>query len=147
MTHLEAYELLKTRVEWQRPFDTSFDFLNFKIPFSGRFFQEEHSCVRIPIMYETIVDLDISNEDFQTTLETMKKNVILNMLHDVFYDKSDIKECWITDNSGLFDYAIILKCTSTVIHQILNSSRISNTTKVTKDNIQRWFIDLNGLID
>lgn len=147
MTHLEAYNILKTRVEWKQPLDTSFDFLTFNSPESGRFLQEEHSSVRIPVIYDTVVSIGIKNSDFETELEEFKKRAILQMLHDVFFDKSDINEDWINNIPGLFDYAIILKNTSSIIFDILNSTRINQTQLVTSENIKRWFIDLNGLYD
>ncbi|CAL2055989.1 hypothetical protein [Tenacibaculum sp. 190524A05c] len=147
MNHLEAYELLKTRVEWKTPLDTSFSYLNFNSPESGRYLQEEHSSVRIPVIYETIVSIDISDNQFSEELISLKKRAILQMLHDVFYDQKEIKDTWITENIILYDYAIILKNTSSILFDILNSSRINHTDKVSSDNIKRWFIDLNGIHD
>ncbi|AUC15416.1 hypothetical protein BTO06_09815 [Tenacibaculum sp. SZ-18] len=147
MNHLEAYELLKTRVEWKTPLNTSFSYLNFNSPESGRYLQEEHSSVRIPIIYETIVHIDITNTQFKDELDSLKKRAILQMLHDVFYDQKEIKEIWINENISLFDYAIILKNTSSVLFDILNSTRINLTEKFNTNNIKRWFIDLNGIND
>lgn len=147
MTKLEAYDILKSRVEWKKPLDTAFSFLDFDTPESGRFLQEEHASVRIPIIYETIVDIDIEEDDFQDSLEYIKQKSILQMLHDVFYDQKEICDDWIESNTGLFDYAIILKNTSNIIFDVLNSTRINLTDKVTEDNLKRWFIDLNGLKD
>ncbi|CAL2092006.1 conserved hypothetical protein [Tenacibaculum sp. 190524A05c] len=147
MNHLEAYELLKTRVEWKTPLDTSFSYLNFNSPESGRYLQEEHSSVRIPVIYETLVSVDISDNQFSEELISLKKRAVLQMLHDVFFDKNDIKDAWISNNPSLFDYAIILKNTSTILYDVLSSSRINYTDKVTSENLKRWFIDLNGLYD
>ena len=69
------------------------------------------------------------------------------MLHDVFYDVKKIREECLTDFIGLFDYAIILKLTTSVLSDVLNSTRINYTEKVTDENLKRWFIDLNGLVD
>ena len=69
------------------------------------------------------------------------------MLQDVFYDKKEIKEDCLTTYLDLFDYAIILKLTNAVLSDMLNSTRINHTEKVTDDNLKRWFIDLNGLKD
>ena len=92
MTTLEAYNLIKNRVEWKGSLNTDFNFLTPLVPESGRYLQEEHTSVRIPIIYETIVSVDIDNADFETVLEDIKKRAILQMLHDVFYDRKDIKE-------------------------------------------------------
>ena len=145
MTTLEAYNLIKNRVEWKGSLNTDFNFLTPLVPESGRYLQEEHTSVRIPIIYETIVSVDIENADFETELEDIKKRAILQMLHDVFYDRKDIKENWIIENPSLFDYAIILKNTIAVLSDILNSSRINNTTLVSADNLKRWFVDLKGM--
>ena len=147
MTTLEAYNVLQNRVEWKLPLNTDFSYLTFPTPQSGRFLQEEHISVRIPIIYETIVDLDITDANFQTELENIKKKAILHMLQDVFYDAKEIKEDCLTTYLDLFDYAIILKLTNTVLSDILNSTRINHTEKVTDENLKRWFIDLNGLKD
>ena len=147
MNTIEAYNEIKGRVEWKPTLNTAFSFLTYLTPESGRFLQEEHLSVRIPIIYETIVDVDIEDADFQNELEEIKKRSILSMLQDVFYDRKIIKDNWITDNVSLFDYAIILKNTVCVLSDILNSSRINLTDKVTDENLKRWFIDLNGLKD
>ena len=49
MTKLEAYNVVKNRVEWKTPLNTDFSYLVFPTPQSGRFLQEEHISVRIPI--------------------------------------------------------------------------------------------------
>lgn len=147
MTHKEAYSILKSRVEWRKPLDNTFDFLNFDIPESGRYLQEEHPSTRIAIIFETLFDIDISNTDFQDNLEYLKEKAILQMLHDVFYDQKEIINHWIEDNTGLFDYAIILKNSSNIMFDVMNSTRINLTDKVTEDNLKRWYIDLNGLKD
>lgn len=147
MTSTEAYNALKGRVEWQKPLDTAFSFLTFSEPESNRFLQEEHAAIRIPIIYEMLYSVDISDADFQTQLAYLKEKAIRQMLHDVFYDRKIIEDYYINENEMLFDYAIILKCTVNVLFDILNSTRINYTEKVTEDNIKRWFIDLNGLKD
>ena len=147
MNHLEAYNILKNRVEWRNPLNTGFSYLVFNEPLSGRYLQEEHISVRIPIIYETIVDVDITPTQFQNELEENKKRSILHLLQDVFYDCKEIDESFIKADSSLFDYAIILKNTISVLSDILNSTRINNTNKVSEENLKRWFIDLNGLKD
>lgn len=147
MTHLEAKEVLKNRVEWKKPLDSGFSFLSFDAPESGRFIQEEHSSVRIPIIYETVVDIDIADDDFQDELQAMKERAILQMLHDVFFDQKEIQSIWIEQHIGLFDYAIILRNTLSVLSDILNSIRINITNKITEKNLNKWFVDLNGMKD
>lgn len=147
MTPLEAYDYLKNRVEWRSPLNTGFKFLPFNESQSGRFLQEEHISVSIPIIYETITDSDITDTQFQDELEVFKKRAILQMLHDVFYDKEEIIEDWILDKVGIYDYAIILRVTNNVLYDILNSTRLNETTLVNEENIKRWFVDLNGLTD
>ena len=147
MTQVEAYNSLRRRVEWQMPLDDAFSYLSFDTPESGRFLQEEHPSVRIPIIYETLFDVDISESDFGSKLEELKKKAILQMLHDVFYDQKEINSDWIDDYIGLFDYAIILKHSINVMFEVMNSTRVNLTNAVSKENLQRWFIDLNGLKD
>ncbi|MDI6033988.1 hypothetical protein QLS91_12980 [Flavobacterium sp. LB2P84] len=147
MNHLEAYNKIRNRVEWDKSLDTRFEFITYKTPESGRFLQEEHPSVRIEIVYETMFDVDISNADFESKLEYIKQKAILQMLHDVFSDQKDILDYWIDGYVGLFDYAIILKNSSNVMFDVMNSTRINLTETVTDDNLKRWFIDLNGLKD
>lgn len=145
MTHIEAKEKLKNRVEWEKPLDPEFSFLVFSEPESGRYLQEEHAAVRIGIIYETLFYIDITNDEFQKKLEYIKEKAVLQMLHDVFYDQKEICDQWILDETNLFDYAIILKNSCNVIFDVLNSTRKNLTDKVTEENATNWFIDLNGL--
>lgn len=147
MTTVEAKDLLKARVEWKKPLDTGFSFLTFTPPESGRYLQEEHATVRIPIIYDLIVDEGISNTDFQAFLKEFKETAILQMLHDVFSEVKEIDALKITNNINLFDYAIILKLTINNISSVLNSTRINMQTIVSKENLNKYYIDLNGIKD
>ena len=73
MTQVEAKDLLKARVEWREPLDPNFAFLNFTAPESGRYLQEEHSSVKIPIIHSLVVDADIEDADFQAYLLQFKE--------------------------------------------------------------------------
>ena len=146
MTNIEAKDKLKARVSWKKPTDARFSFLNFTAPESGRYLQEEHSAVNIGVIYDTVLKSGVGNSDFQTYLDNLKDETILQMLHDVFSDKPEITEDWLT-NKQLFDYAIILKCTTKVLDNVVNSRRINNQETVTKENIQKYFYDLNGIKD
>lgn len=147
MTTIEAKEILKNRVEWKKPPDTRFSFLESPTPESGRYLQEEHSSVNIPIIYDTVVDKDIEDNDFKQYLLDSKEEAILQMLHDVFIHVKEIEESCINDNTGLFDYAIILKHTINNISKVVNSTRINMQETVTKENLNRYYIDLNGIKD
>lgn len=147
MTHQEAKTALLSRVEWQMPLDPAFSYLSFDAPESDRFLQEEHTGVSIPIIKKTIAYTNISNEEFQTHLDELKEKAIMQMLHDVFSDKGEINDTWVTDNTSLFDYAIILRNTISVLNDILNSTNINLLDTVVKSNIKTWYIDLNGIND
>ena len=146
MTHVEAKEILKARVEWKNPLDTRFSFLNFTPSESGRYLQEEHASVKIPIIYNLVVDEHIEDADFKQYLIDEKEKAIIQMLHDVFIQVGKVDREKL-DNTELFDYAIILKLTINTISNILNSNRLNMIETVTKDNLQRYYLDLNGIKD
>ena len=146
MTQVEAKELLKQRVEWDNSLDTRFNFLTFTTPESGRFLQEEHEAtVNIPLIYDTVAISGIANDDFQDYLKKIKEEGILQMLHDVFSETKEIESLIVSNNLGLFDYAIILKVTINVMSKVLNSSRIGMQETIVKENLNKYYIDLNGM--
>ena len=147
MTHVEAKDILKNRVKWKKPLDPAFNFLTLTASESLRYLQDEHSSVRVKNVYDLIVDEGISNTDFQKELVNLKETAILQMLHDVFSDVKEIDATQINSYVSLFDYAIILRHTISNIESVLGSTKISMHETVTKENINRYFVDLNGITD
>ena len=146
MTHIELKELLISRIGWDNypsDFTITLDAENLTTDSERLYNSDEHSFVTLDNIYWTIQIENADATQFNAHLKRMRNQVILLVLADVFKD-IDIQDDVITDRVSLFDNAISKRMAIVVGETILSSTRSNRIERITKEQMQTIFFELNG---
>ena len=144
-THNNIKILLKNRVGFHIPLDSSFDVLSTdnKQSDSGLFFQDAHTIITLENIRDTQSVENISDDKFNEYLKNLRESNVLSMLQDVFKGNSTIDE----SDLSVFDNAIYLRMVLKVGEIILTSSRTNTIERFSKTVLTNLRLDLQGSND
>lgn len=139
----ELKDILITRVGW-RDDKTVEGFtlseVNLKSD-SGRHFQSEHSAVTLEHIRDCQPVPSISASDFNTYLEELRKQAVLQVLDDAF-ERDYVKDNLIVRYPTAFDSAIMLRMVIVVGELIMTSSRSNNIERISKSFASKLHYDI-----
>lgn len=143
-THTEIRDILIDRVGWRAEIGSTFPVSATNLTTnSGRFFQDEHSCVTIDNIRASQPVVNISDADLNLFLAQLKQQSVYQVISDVF-QKKDIDPDPINANITMFDQAIMLRMVIIVGEMILTSVRSNKTQRFSDDYINRLHFDIIG---
>lgn len=139
----EAKDILIKRIGWKDD-KTVTDFVvnptNLETD-SGRFYQDEHSAVTLNNIRESQPIIGISEEDFNTYLTDMKRQVAYQVLSDVF-EKNKINDSLFDLYPSGFDNLLSLRMVIVVSELMLTSTRYNVTERYSKDFVGKLNYDI-----
>ena len=144
MTRLELRDSLIDREGWKNDPSLSLTVsAENQTSDSGRYFQDEHSIVRLKTIHEITYPVDANESDFNDVLEDLRKVVIFNVIDDVF-EESIIAELDLEGNENQFDAAISKKMTIKIAEILMTTERVNFTERKGKDFLKNIFFEING---
>lgn len=148
MTQVELRDLLIERVGWKQPTNSTYTLdATSQISESGRYFQDEYPSVTIKNIMATANDLEEpTDEECNAYLQDLTKRACLLVVSDVFR-VMDIMDDVLTNRVSIFDDCITKRMAIIVGEIILNSTRSNHTERITKEQMQQLFFELNGNAD
>lgn len=108
---------------------------------SGRFYQDEHSAVTLNNIRESQPIIGISEEDFNVYLTDMKRQVVYQVLSDVF-EKDKINDSLFDLYPSGFDNLLSLRMVIVVSELMLTSTRYNVTERYSKDFVGKLNYDI-----
>jgi len=144
----EAKELLINRIGW-RDDKTVTGFIIYstnKETDSGRFFQDEHSVITLSNIRDCQPIVSISNDDFNEYLGNLKRQVIYQVLSDVF-EKDRINDKLFDLYISGFDNLISLRMVLLVSELMTSTTRFNVTERFSKDFLGKLNHDIFGNSD
>lgn len=149
MTHLELSQELLHRVGFKTPLVYSFtpDPNGAGKSESGRYFQDEHSIVRLENIRACQPDSSVDTDDdlFNIYLLDLKRQTSLKLVHDVFKQVNSINDDVLLKYPMAFDEAIALRMVVDLGEMIINSQRTSGLQRVTAEMKSNFYRELNGV--
>lgn len=143
-TRLELATTLEKRVGWKQPAAISIVIdANNLTSQSGRFFQDEHSFVKVSTIVEIMEKANASDSEVNAYLTSLRKQVVLLVIDEAFsgYNVNNIN---IDDCIEQLD-AAISKRMAMKIGEILSATVRSNRTeRISKEALELYFFDVNG---
>lgn len=143
MTLLEAKDILKTRIGFRDDNTVA----NFTLSAenaqtdSGMVFQSEHSAVTLQNIRDCQPVARITEADFNTYLEDLKEQCVLQVLSDTF-ERGRMDDNLLTQYPGAFDTAIKLRMVVVVGELIMTSTRSNNIERLTDSFIGKLNYDI-----
>lgn len=144
MTVVELRDALLGRVGWKQP--TGFQFtLSAEVTAtaSGLYFQDGYPMVELNRLVALQRDVDIDQGGFNAYLTDLKRQTVTLVVSDVL-EQSFIHEDVLTDRPNVFDDAIMKRMAIIVGEIILTSNRSNSTERLSKEQIQQLFFEING---
>ncbi|WP_438423258.1 hypothetical protein [Aquimarina macrocephali] len=117
---------------------------------SGRLFSFYHKLITVNNLYETVEEVNMRDNDFNSYLTQLKTDSVKAILADIFnknrlyqteVDYSDI----IINQPELFDDAIGYSLAISGIQQMISTTRINSTVRKAEGAYQAMKIELEGL--
>lgn len=142
MDHVQLRDLLKDRVGW----DETTGFVlstEAKKSDSGILFQDAHAFVKLGTIKDLQDDVNMNEAGFNAYLVKLKARNALQVISDVL-QISNIQENILFDRDNIFDDAIAKRMAITVGDMILTSNRSNASERISKDQLQSIFFEING---
>lgn len=144
MTLSEVKDILVDRIGWKD--DKTLDgFVGLSadnlLSDSGRYFQAEHPAVTLENIYQCQPVEKISEAAFQTYLEDLKEQCVLQVLSDSF-EKDFVNDKLLTQYPTAFDQAILLRMVIVVGELIMTSTRSNAIQRLGESFVGKLNYDL-----
>lgn len=141
--------LLKNRVGFRKPIDSSFEALDADNESTDSLlvFQDAHSMVSIANIKDSQPIVDISDSLLNTYLKNLRESNVLEVLNDVFKGQSSIDQVMVENDLSVFDKAIYLRMAMRVGEIIISSTRSNRNQSINEASIGKLRLDLNGSND
>lgn len=143
MNLTEAIAILVDRIGWED--DDTLEGVSLSasnlLSNSGRVFQDEHSAVTLNNIHETQPNSDITNGEFNTYLDKLKKRACRKVLVDAM-EKDNIDEGVLTMYPFLYDNAISMQMVIIVSELIISSTRLNAIERITDTFIRKLNYDI-----
>lgn len=139
MNRLELRDLVKVRVGWKADPNYTISAEN-QASASGRYFQDEHSFVKIETI-RSLMESDPTQDELNAYLSELKDQVSLSVVDEVM---SDATFNDLTGKESLFDAAYSKKMAIKLGELIWTTSRSNRRERIAKEYAQQVFYDING---
>lgn len=120
------------RIGWQQPVQSSLQVLNTlnSTSKSGRYFNDFHALVTLKNIKDNIEDENITNNQFNSYLETLQRSVILSCLNSVFNEPEYIEQSFVYERCGRSKDELITNSGCFVGYEIKVAEDFSITSKI-----------------
>lgn len=150
-----AISTLSGRLFWNKALDAGFTIAldeSNATGTSGKHFQSFHQLVTIDNIYETVLEVAMSEDDFNAVLTDIKMQATLQALTDII-DRNDLSIVdtdyseIIIKSASLFDNAIGYKAAVNVLEMFMSTNRINLTERNAKLASSNLKLELEGFIN
>jgi hypothetical protein len=143
MTLSEAKDILITRLGWRN--DETVDSFTLSAENlttdSGKYFQSEHSCVTLQNIRDCQPIINISENRFNSYLESIRDQAVVQVLDDAF-EKDYVNDDLLTVFPKAFDSAISLRMVIVVAELIMTNGRINKTQRFSESFVGKLNYDI-----
>lgn len=144
MTKIELRDLIVGRVGWRTsPGDSYTPDASNQGSASGRYFQNEHEFVKIPLIFNLFEIPHADDTQKNAKLTELRTSVALHVVDECF-PNAQIPEIDFTINPDLFDSAYSKRMAMKVAEMLFASERSNRSERIAKESVKQVFFDING---